>query len=46
MYEGSSEETLQLEFFELNDINLLDISTVQRPLIEDLRNNLKTVLRT
>jgi hypothetical protein len=46
VYEGNSEETLQLEFFELNDINLLDISTVQRPLIEDLRNNLKTVLRT
>lgn len=46
LYEDSNGETLQLEFFGLNDINLLDISTVQRPLIEDLRNNIKTVLRT
>ena len=39
------EESLRLEFFSLEDIKLEQISSVQRPLIEDMKNDIKEILR-
>ena len=39
-------ESLQLEFKYLEEINIEEISSVQRPLIEDLKNNKRAILRT
>ncbi|WMT39678.1 NUDIX domain-containing protein [Paenibacillus sp. D2_2] len=46
IYIDKEQESLQLEFKSIEDINLEEISTVQRPLIEDLKNDIKSILRT
>ena len=42
----ASNESLQLKFIDMEDIHISDISSVQRPVFEDLRANKKTLLRT
>jgi ADP-ribose pyrophosphatase YjhB (NUDIX family) len=39
-------ESLKLEFKDLDDISIDSISSVQQPVIEDLKNNIETILRT
>ncbi|WIV21106.1 hypothetical protein QPK24_10740 [Paenibacillus polygoni] len=39
-------ETLKLEFKFIEDINIEDISTVQRPVFEDVKREVITILRT
>lgn len=45
-YHDESHESLRLEFKSLEDIDIEEISTVQRPIFEDLRNGTKAILRT
>ncbi|WP_152393287.1 NUDIX domain-containing protein [Paenibacillus guangzhouensis] len=46
IYADKEQESLQLEFKSIEEIKVEDISTVQRPLIEDLKNDRKSILRT
>src|SRR5690554_1122491 len=39
IHKDKSNESLSLEFKNIDDIELSNVSTVQRPLIEDLKNN-------
>ncbi|WP_054957295.1 NUDIX domain-containing protein [Paenibacillus dakarensis] len=45
-YTDKEQESLQLEFKSIEEINIEEISTVQRPLIEDLKKHIKSILRT
>lgn len=45
IFTNLEEESLRLEFISLEDIKLEQISSVQRPLIEDMKNNIKEILR-
>ncbi|NMO95333.1 NUDIX domain-containing protein [Paenibacillus lemnae] len=45
-YTDKEQESLQLEFKSIEEINIEDISTVQKPLIEDLKNDIRSILRT
>lgn len=46
IFTDKEQESLQLEFKSIEEINIDEISTVQRPLIEDLMNDKKSILRT
>jgi mutator protein MutT len=46
IYNDINRESLNLEFRSLEEINLKDISVVQRPLFEDLKKEVRTLLRT
>lgn len=46
IYKDAHQETLKLEFTFIEDINIEDISTVQRPVFEDLKIEVVTILRT
>ncbi|URN93787.1 MAG: NUDIX domain-containing protein [Candidatus Pristimantibacillus lignocellulolyticus] len=46
IFADKQKESLQLEFKSIEEINIEEISTVQRPLIEDLMNDKKSILRT
>ncbi|SFL34789.1 mutator mutT protein [Paenibacillus sp. 1_12] len=46
LFKDINKESLQLEFKKLQNMDIQDISTVQRPLIEDLKNDVKPILRT
>lgn len=46
IYSDKEKESLQLEFKSIEEINIEEISTVQRPLIEDLMKNITSILRT
>lgn len=45
MFYDENRETLRLEFRSLEEINLEEISSVQRPVFEDLKNDVKALLR-
>ncbi|MEX3615437.1 hypothetical protein [Paenibacillus glucanolyticus] len=46
MYQDANNESLQLEFKELKEIDIDSISSVQRSVFEDLRNGTAGILRT
>lgn len=46
IYRDKEQESLQLEFKSIEDINLEEVSSVQRPLIEDLKNEVRSILRS
>lgn len=46
LFQDDARESLQLRFIHLRDIDLEQISSVQRPVFEDLRENLTSTLRT
>lgn len=46
IYKDAHQETLQLEFKFIEEINIEEISTVQRPVFEDLKREVRTLLRT
>lgn len=46
IYTDKEQESLQLEFKSIEEISIEEISTVQRPLIEDLKNDKKSILRS
>nr|WP_059054638.1 NUDIX domain-containing protein [Paenibacillus senegalimassiliensis] len=46
IYRDENYESLRLEFKLLEAINIEEINIVQRPLFEDLKNNVITILRT
>lgn len=46
IYKDDNQESLKLEFKFIEDINIEDISTVQRPLFEDLKREVRNILRT
>lgn len=46
MYEDDNKESLKLEFKFIEDIYIEDISTVQRPVFEDLKREVRTLLRS
>ncbi len=46
LFQDEARESLRLQFFHLEDMELEQISSVQRPVFEDLRKNLATTLRT
>lgn len=46
MYQDANNESLQLEFKELKEIDIDSISSVQRPVFEDLGNGTAGILRT
>lgn len=46
IYTDETRESLKLEFKSIEDINIEDISTVQRPVFEDLKKEVSTLLRT
>lgn len=45
IYNDKNQESLKLEFKPLEDIKIEEISIVQRPVFEDLKNDIKTILR-
>lgn len=45
IHTDKEQESLQLEFKSVEEINIEEISTVQRPLFEDLKNDIKSILR-
>jgi ADP-ribose pyrophosphatase YjhB (NUDIX family) len=45
-YLDNNGESLELQFIGLDKIDIESISSVQQPLLNDLRNGLKTILRT
>ncbi|WP_422660584.1 NUDIX domain-containing protein [Paenibacillus sp. EC2-1] len=46
IYSDETRESLKLEFKSIEDINIEDISTVQRPVFDDLKKEVSTLLRT
>ena len=46
IYHDVNNESLQLEFKAMHEIDLEDISTVQRPVFEDLQSGKSHILRT
>lgn len=46
IYTDKEQESLQLEFKSIEEIDIEEISNVQRALIEDLKNDFKSILRT
>lgn len=46
IYNDENRESLKLEFKFIEEINIDDISTVQRPVFEDLKKEVRTLLRT
>lgn len=46
IYHDENHESLRLEFKPLEEINIEEISIVQRSVFEDLKNDIKTILRT
>ncbi|MFC7681773.1 NUDIX domain-containing protein [Paenibacillus sp. GCM10028914] len=46
IYTDHNQESLKLEFKSIEEINIEDISTVQRPVFEDLKREVRTLLRT
>ncbi|EHB68593.1 MULTISPECIES: NUDIX domain-containing protein [Paenibacillus] len=46
IYHDQNQESLQLEFKSIEDIEIEEISTVQRPLFEDLKQQVTTLLRS
>ena len=46
IYNDDNQESLTLEFKFIEDINIEDISTVQRPIFEDLKREVINILRT
>ncbi|CAG7616372.1 hypothetical protein PAECIP111802_00280 [Paenibacillus allorhizosphaerae] len=46
IYVDESRESLKLEFKFIEEINIEEISTVQRPVFEDLKKGVTTLLRT
>ncbi len=46
IYNDKNQESLKLEFKPLEEIKIEEISIVQRPVFEDLKNDIKTILRT
>ncbi|GIP53253.1 NUDIX domain-containing protein [Paenibacillus vini] len=46
IYHDENHESLKLEFKPLEEIDIEEISIVQRPIFEDLKNDIKTILRT
>lgn len=46
IYHDANRESLRLEFKPLEEINIEEINIVQRPIFEDLKNGIKTILRT
>lgn len=46
IYQDENHESLKLEFKPLEEIDIEEISIVQRPIFEDLKNDIKTILRT
>ncbi|WP_410769506.1 NUDIX domain-containing protein [Fontibacillus sp. BL9] len=46
IYHDENHESLRLEFKPLEEIDIEEISIVQRPVFEDLKNDIKTILRT
>ena len=46
LFHDKALESLQLEFSDIRNIQITEISTVQRPVFEDLKNKLNTLLRT
>lgn len=46
IYHDENHESLRLEFKPLEEINIEEISIVQRPVFEDLKNDIKNILRT
>lgn len=46
LYDDVSHESLTLEFKALEEIDIEDISSVQRPLFADLKEDVKQILRT
>lgn len=46
IYNDDNDESLRLEFKLLEDINIDEINIVQKPIFEDLKKGIKTILRT
>ncbi|MGG0822339.1 NUDIX domain-containing protein [Paenibacillus turicensis] len=46
IYNDDNDESLRLEFRLLEDINIEEINIVQKPIFEDLKKGIKTILRT
>lgn len=46
IFNDINQESLKLEFKDIKEIEISQISTVQRPVFEDLKNNIHTILRT
>jgi mutator protein MutT len=46
IYNDDYDESLRLEFKLLEDINIEEINIVQKPIFEDLKKGVKTILRT
>jgi mutator protein MutT len=46
IYNDDHDESLRLEFKLLEDINIEEINIVQKPIFEDLKKGVKTILRT
>lgn len=46
IYKDENQESLRLEFKSIEEIQIEDISTVQRAVFEDLKNGSRTLLRT
>lgn len=46
IYNDDHDESLRLEFKFLEDINIEEINIVQKPIFEDLKKGIKTILRT
>lgn len=46
IYTDHNQESLKLEFKFIEEINIEDISAVQRPVFEDLKKEVRTLLRT
>ncbi|MDF2938791.1 MAG: MutT/nudix family protein [Paenibacillaceae bacterium] len=46
LFQDEARESLQLKFIDLQDIDLEQISSVQRVVFEDLRKNTISILRT
>lgn len=46
VYNVDNDESLRLEFKFLEDINIEEINIVQKPIFEDLKKGVETILRT
>nr|WP_082112425.1 NUDIX domain-containing protein [Paenibacillus sp. DMB20] len=45
LYNDASNESLQLKFIDMEDIHISDLSSVQRPVFEDLKANKKNTIK-